>query len=294
MTSDERTEPDYSLQIKLLQKSLEQLQRQSSYVYEKQLKQQDEQRSTLFTIQGHIQDIRQQIDQLEEGLQAAREQNIQTEKTNQAFLLTEFNEVCNFWRHTDKRVDSTIRLYLTTSTVIVSSSLVLFQYQTGNTAIIPSSLLISFSSLAMSISGFFLSTRIIGASVNKSEYAYSINLIRRFFAEKRPEICPYLYMPIAREQIGARITSSRKVGEAMHKPSPLLIGIANLFSSTCLGVSLISFAYFYRPNMTLATGLMIVSSVACTLFVSVGLWQRRILKKGLERIGERHQRNSLA
>lgn len=286
MQADNTKDPVHISKTELIQKTLQKVQRQNLYIYNKQISEQNEQKNQLYGIQIQINDIKQQLTKLNNHLiLIGQSKSVSAEEANKNFLLTEFHELCNFWRHTDKRVESSISLYLTISTIITSSSIILFQSQANNQGTFPLSTLLTCSCFLLSIAGFFVSTRIVSASVLKAEYIYSINLIRRFFSETNPDYLPYLYMPIAQVKMNEKDLIEFKF-KTSHPNFSLLPHFINIFSSFTLGISVASLIYSYNTG----TNLLIEISTAIIIFIGT-LIAISFFQKGRLKIGMKHLLN---
>lgn len=110
------------------------------------------------------------------------------------FLLTEYNELGEFWKHTDARIETGINIYLTVCGFAFPGLGLLYQAIQSIQLFVLASIPVA---MAIFILGFVLVQRITSADFNKSEYKLGMQIIRRYFADKDPEITPYLYMPIA-------------------------------------------------------------------------------------------------
>lgn len=113
--------------------------------------------------------------------------------TDTQFLLAEFGTLVDLWKHTDARFESGMGIYLTGSAIMVSA-LAFFSQSITNIYLFLS--IASGMAIGMAIVGIFLARRMVAASIVKSEYIYAMNLIRLYFVEKRPEIRPYLVLPV--------------------------------------------------------------------------------------------------
>lgn len=110
------------------------------------------------------------------------------------FLLAEFNEMGEFWRHTDSRIETAINFYLTVGAVAFPGVIILYEAITDIRLFIVALLPIIGTLFAF---GFLLVGRITSADIKKAEYLLSLNLIRRYFVDHNPQVAQYLYMPLA-------------------------------------------------------------------------------------------------
>ena len=110
------------------------------------------------------------------------------------FMLAEFHENVELWRHTDKRIESSINFYLAFSTVLFPGLVLLYKEISNINLFIIAALPIAF---ALFTSGYLITRRITKTDILKSQYILSINLARSFFAKHEPGIAHYLFNTIA-------------------------------------------------------------------------------------------------
>jgi hypothetical protein len=115
-----------------------------------------------------------------------------TEDLGIKFLLDEFGELGEFWRHADSRVENALNLYLTSGTIVVSA-IVLLGQRSGDLDVFLTAAI--FVAVALAAAGIVLARRIVGADIIKAEYIYALELIRRFFVDNAAQITPYLVLP---------------------------------------------------------------------------------------------------
>lgn len=106
------------------------------------------------------------------------------------FLLAEFSNLTDLWKHTDSRLESGLNIYLTTNALLISAIAFFSQRVTDTTSFL---IIIVFIAVALSVTGIILSTRLLSTAFIKTEYMHARNMIRRYFAERAPDIIPYLY-----------------------------------------------------------------------------------------------------
>lgn len=120
--------------------------------------------------------------------------NSATKPETLSFLMAEFDQLGEFWRHTDSRIDSAINFYLTTFAIVASGSLLLFQSISDTRAFVAGMIPVGSVLLLM---GVFLSSRINSTRHIKHEYTLGLNRIRRFFVDNDPNLAKYTVLPVA-------------------------------------------------------------------------------------------------
>lgn len=112
-----------------------------------------------------------------------------------SYLLAEFQQLAESWRHTDRRIDSTINYYITIVSLLVPVS-ILFYRKLINTDLI---YIYGISvCIALIIFGHLVMTRIITTDIRKSEYTLGMKMIRAYFVNMNNDIANYLFFNIAK------------------------------------------------------------------------------------------------
>lgn len=110
------------------------------------------------------------------------------------FMLTEFSQLCEFFRHTDSRLYTGVNFYLTFAAAAVTVAAVLLGY-------IPDGRLYALATLplqaAVFLVGYFLANQMMLTDIIKWEYRHGLNLVRRFFVDQYEHLAPYLVLPVA-------------------------------------------------------------------------------------------------
>lgn len=201
-----------------------------------------------------------------------------SESLSEEFLLSDFKETSQFWRHTDSRLENAIRLYLTINTIAVSGSVILVNQNPQ------AKILISFISVISFIifcSGTFLSIRIIGVLTGKGEYALSLNRIRAYFAEKEPKIQPYLVLPFSDIDIEYGLTNLRN--KLKKYTDPLLISI-RLWSSLMLSFSLVCFILILFPGIQRIPLALLGFSMFFINILFLRKYELNTIRRGMDRL----------
>lgn len=138
--------------------------------------------------------LQQELSSMKQQLQRLRDEpdKATLDDDSVTFLLAEFSELGQFWRHTDDRIENGINYFLTASAV-VSSVLAFASQQITDTRLFAA--FVALVTVALFVGGYILMRRIVGTSLNKAEYTLALNLIRRHFADKNPSIEKYLVLP---------------------------------------------------------------------------------------------------
>ena len=205
-------------------------------------------------LQTQIQDLRQLIEE---------KSKYQSEGIGSKFLLAEFDNLVEFWRHTDSRVSSALNMYFTISALSVSGA-VFFSQQIENTMLF----LISVALIAMIlfVAGIFLARQIISTAILKIEYVNSLNLIRCFFVEKDPEIANYLLLPLAGSPVGVDESKEKKIS-----PMRNLLIIIHIWDGMLLGFIVIAGMWLVIPTLSrliiIAIGIMI--ALMCIILLRI-------------------------
>lgn len=157
---------------------------------------------------------------------------IQTEsidKSTTSFLITEFEQLGEFWRQTDSRMEATIDHYLTAVAAVVAGILI-FSPRVSNLE--PFLGILALVSLVVAGGGYIVSKRTTEARNIKHEYILALNLIRGYFVERDRSIANYLLLPYIdpraySDLFGGGQGSSRRVFDSfLSLLNSLLMGFA--------------------------------------------------------------------
>ncbi|TSA27533.1 hypothetical protein D4R71_02045 [bacterium] len=187
------------------------------------------------------------------------------DKATKDFMLAEFHENVELWRHTDKRIESSINFYLAFSTVLFPGLVLLYKEISNIELFIVAALPAAF---ALFMSGYLITRRITTTDILKSQYILSINLARSFFAKHEPGIAHYLINPIAQPADDHK-TRFNQVQPRFHSTICYTIYFAN---SILLGgtVSCI-IRFFFLKTFNLLT-LFLVGLVVCISCFITLIW----------------------
>ncbi len=105
------------------------------------------------------------------------------------FLLTHLNEISEDWRYLDKRIETTLNLYVTVVALVVTAAATI--YSDGTDWLVPLRS-IAFAAVVLVPFGFITARRVKNAAILRSRKRLSTNLIKKFFQERHPEIEHYL------------------------------------------------------------------------------------------------------
>jgi hypothetical protein len=109
------------------------------------------------------------------------------------FLFTEIVERYKFWQHLDKRIDTSISLFIGFISLI--TPIVLFIFNKINQSSMNNTVL-AFLLIIIFLAGFLLLNRIYYADIAKSKTMFSINLIKQYFIDNNVDLKKYLYYDI--------------------------------------------------------------------------------------------------
>lgn len=108
------------------------------------------------------------------------------------FLMIEFQEISNAWKHIDSRTESSIRLFFTASTILLSAITISITQLKELNIVFP---IVIVSMILLCLGATLIMRRIIAAFLLKEEYFKAIKLIRRYFMERNTSIKDYLLLP---------------------------------------------------------------------------------------------------
>jgi hypothetical protein len=222
----------------------------------------------LQALQSQVHDLQRQI---------AKERESSHTDLSVKFLLAEFNELGQFWRHTDSRLESGLNLYLTASAVIISA-IVFFSPRVTDIRLFV--IVVVLIALSLFIVGFFLSERIVSSRIIKREYIHALNLIRRFFVDRDAGITPYLFLPFA----DSPVDTPRSHAEALASLVPAQGGfffVINVWNGLLLGFSTSACVWLIVPSLPMivfvAAGILVAAVCAVLLNIAArGLARRRV------------------
>lgn len=186
------------------------------------------------------------------------------------FLLAEFSEVANFWRHTDSRLESALGLYFTASGLI-SSGLALAYQQIANTRMI---LLITICVvMPLLIGGIILTMRIINTSIRKEHYSRALNLIRKYFADRDTSIRSYLYMPY-NEVLPRKLWGPQRVLTYIVTAMSIWIGV--LHGTVCSAIIWLAFPYLNLSKVLIFGSLVSIFAASIMFYLVFKRLSRKI------------------
>jgi len=188
------------------------------------------------------------------------------EKPDIKFLLVEFSEIGQFWRHTDSRIETTINYYITVGAVVLPGVVLLYQAISDTRLFILATLPIIG---ALIIIGLFLVARVTNSDILKAEYILSLNLIRRYFVDNNLKIAPYLYLPIAEPSTNLEVIRRQLLPYFHHR----IILVVNCANSILFGLMVCGFLWLvasqflsFRILITVAFIISVVSLATLTWF----------------------------
>jgi hypothetical protein len=193
------------------------------------------------------------------------------ESVSVAFLLAEFSELGEFWRHTDARLESSLNFYLTAIAVLAPATLLLRQSVSDIRSLV--ALMIPVG-IALFVIGILLTWRVTRAILVKAEYVHALNLIRRYFVDNDPHIAKYLFLPVA-EPLGEARIISRHFRVSSQRRLTLIIDVAN---SLLLG-AIVAATLWLLTTLDLTFIVLIGLSIAVTSFIVINWWERQAVQR---------------
>lgn len=217
-----------------------------------------------------IRALKAQVESLERQLES--QSTLSVPKKSVEFLISEFNELGQFWRHTDARLESGINLYITASALIVSGAVFFSQQGIDFRTFL---FFITLIALVLFMGGVILSERILGVAFVKAEYTSGLNLIRRYFIDADSSIKDYLILPTAKSPKEDK-NSALKIPVPPRIPSFLLM-VVHIWDSLLLGF-IVSSAYWLIIPQSNIKWLIVVGvsiTVICFLVFSAAVKLRK-------------------
>lgn len=181
----------------------------------------------------------------------------------------------------DNRIETALNLYISVYTLIVGGAAIIYPERGGVFFLLR---FIAFSSPVLIAYGFFTARRIKNATISRDRRQLSINLIKRFFQERSPEISPYLpvYVDTPEPLQSHKDEEKRKEEMQQFKPS-LPNGIVYTIytiNSVLAGIAVVGFT-------GQSTTLILAMAVLLALVVMFAQWAHYTKLKGIRRLLQR-------
>jgi hypothetical protein len=178
------------------------------------------------------------------------------------FMLAEFGELCQLFRHTDSRLYSSFNFYLTFVAATITVVVLLLGY-------ISDARFYALATLpfqcAVFLIGYFLAQHMFLSEVLKGEYRQGLNLIRRFFVDKYEHLTPYLVLPLAPPPT-ARVEELPR--EKPHSVSRDILAIS-LINAIVLGTIAGTVSWVINADSHWAVAMAISIGIAVIILASV-------------------------
>ena len=144
---------------------------------------------------------------------------LHNESGKEQFLLTQFTEMSEQWRHLDSRVENTINLYLASITIIATVSIATFEQ--GMNFFFSRPIPIIFASTVFFLLGFFVARRITSAAISRARCLFSMNLVRTYFQQSYLGVGKYLnvYRDTAEPLSNSSDSNKMKEEDSQLRPS---------------------------------------------------------------------------
>jgi hypothetical protein len=189
------------------------------------------------------------------------------------FLLAEFSELGENWKHTDSRIETAINFYITLGAIVLPGLVLLYQAMKDARLFVMASLPVAG---ALFVAGHFLALRITESDKRKAEYRFAMQLIRRYFVDRDVEIAPYLYMPssepLKSEEDRLRL---KRIPVHFHRQLVLTVNVLNSF---LIGISIVGLVWLIFGNVLMPIGIAAfgVAISVLSLVVLNWLYHKRI------------------
>jgi hypothetical protein len=168
------------------------------------------------------------------------------------FLLAEYSELAQDWRHTDSRIETAINFYITVGAVVLTGLGILYQALQSVQLFILASVPVA---VVLFVFGVFLTLRITSADLKKGEYRLGMRIIRRYFADREAEDSRYMYRPVASSINGPEDIAKQR---SPHFHERVVLAI-NTFNSFIVGVCSASLIWLVFGNVLLPIGIALIS-----------------------------------
>lgn len=184
------------------------------------------------------------------------------------FLLTEFSELAEAWRHTDARIESAINIYLTIAASTFPALGLLYQaFQSLRLFILISIPVL----ITLFVFGFLFTQRVTSTDIIKAEYILGMKMIRRYFIDHDAEISAYIFLPVASPAKDHQEREKQK-HPSFHKQ---LIYAVIVFNSLLVGAIVGSLAWLIFVNIFITSLISFGCIIVALVFLSRH-YQRRI------------------
>jgi hypothetical protein len=148
-------------------------------------------------------------------------------ETSKEFLLAEFREATQLWRHTDSRIETATNFYLTIGAITLPGSILLFKQLENHRDFVASMMPIV---TLLALAGVLLVNRINSADLRKGDYELCRSLVMRYFVDQDDRLADYLLFPLA--EPGPDL--SKKVAQLRPYFHSSLTSIINVFTALLL------------------------------------------------------------
>jgi hypothetical protein len=185
------------------------------------------------------------------------------EKAEIQFLLTEFQEMGQFWRHTDARIEAAINFYLTIVAVFIPGIFLLYQQVVDLSLFVLMSIPLC---TALIVVGYFLTRRITSSDILKAKYIFSMNLIRGYFVDNFPHIAQNLHMPIS---LPSNEDNSNRLKPIFHG---LIVTVSNLINSALFGFVVSGIAWLLFAKTLSLAQIILVGSIGILICYILLTW----------------------
>jgi hypothetical protein len=185
------------------------------------------------------------------------------------FLLAEFAHIGEFWRQTDSRIESNLRLYLAAATILVTGMAILSQQVEVFRVLVLFGVAVA---ACLFVAGLALARNVLTTGFLKANYAFALNLIRRYFVDNDKSLEEYLFFA----SDVSKATWRQKV-KRVPVPRTLFVGIA-AWEGVLLGGVFAGVTWLVDPRLfpKVSVGGGIALAVGC--FAELIFWARQSVR----------------
>ena len=210
------------------------------------------------------QDLRNEMASVRAEIRALQEQGLDQTRSvakgdSARFLVTEFEQLVEFWKATDARNAGYVNLYLTACTVIMAGSAVVITYLSTRSSLNEQFLVALGGILALGlfVLGLYLLRSLVTTRKIKTQYQRALNMIRGYFVDQDPGLRDYLLLPFSSRSV----VSSSSADQIPLRISSLFLGWESLLFAIVLGCA----AWLIEPRLLLISilGLSALAAILC-------------------------------
>ncbi len=185
------------------------------------------------------------------------------------FLISEFEQLGEFWRQTDSRLETSINHYLVSWTAIAAGTAFLSSIVSSPKVFWG---ILALLAVVLASGGYIVSTRTLSASMVKREYLLALNLIRLYFVERDKSIASYLLLPYQDPRIRPEL-----IGLGPSGKTKFSFGFLSGLNSLLLGVACGISTWLLFPSVSLIVPLAVAITVAGFCLIVLSAIRRKVV-----------------